>query len=124
MPVFTFGTYYTAADAEIPIPPDFAAISGNASAGSQAEADHPENGLAWYCEGNEERGPEPGRMPTKACEQYLRFSFLFPNCVNPDDVSEYAFSDSSTNTCPEGMRRMPQLRVSSRYGTRVVPREG
>ena len=124
VPVFTFGTYYTAAYAEIPIPPDFAALSGNASAKTQAEADHPENGLAWYCEETEQPEPEPGMMPTKTCQQHLRFSLLFPNCVNPDDISEYAFSDSSTNRCPEGMKRMPQLRISSRYDTRAVAPDG
>lgn len=124
MPFFSFGTYYTAAYAEIPIPPNFSMISGNASAQPGTEPDQPENGLEWYCEESDEREPEFGKMPTKSCEQHLRFSLLFPNCVDPDDITNYAFSDSATNSCPEGMRRMPQLRISSRYDTRAVAPDG
>lgn len=124
MPFFSFGTYYTAAYAEIPIPLDFAMISGNASAQTQAEADHSENGLEWYCEESDEREPELGKMPTKSCQQHLRFSLLFPNCVNPDDITQYGFSDSATNSCPEGMKRMPQLRISSRYNTKSMAPNG
>jgi hypothetical protein len=123
--LFTFGTYYTAAYSEIPIPPNFAAISGKASAQTQAEADHPENGLSWYCEESEGvYEPDRARMPTKACQQHLRFSLLFPNCVNPDDITEYDFSDSTTNSCPSGMKRMPQLRFSARYDTKSVAPNG
>lgn len=125
VPVFTFGTYYTAAYAEIPIPPNFSMISGKATATTQAEADDPENGLEWYCEETPDvHEPEAAKMPTKTCQQHLRFSLLFPNCVNPDNIAEYAFSDSATNKCPEGMKRMPQLRYSARYDTKAVAPNG
>ncbi|KAF3154392.1 hypothetical protein TWF569_000368 [Orbilia oligospora] len=123
--LFTFGTYYTTAYAEIPIPKNFSMISGKASAKTQAEADHPENGLQWYCE--ESPGvlePDAAKMPTKACQQHLRFSLLFPNCVDPNNISIYGFSDSSTNKCPEGMKRMPQLRYSARYDTKKAAPNG
>ncbi|KAI9172845.1 hypothetical protein HJFPF1_02359 [Paramyrothecium foliicola] len=125
VPIFTFGTYYTAAYSEIPIPQDFSMVSGLASAQSQAEADHPENKLGWYCEETPDvYESEKGAMPTKACQQHLRFTLLFPNCVNPGNASEYGFSDSSTNQCPSGMKRMPQLRYSARYDTKSVAPNG
>jgi hypothetical protein len=125
VPVFTFGTYYTAAYSEIPVPPNFSMISGKASAQTQADAAHPENRLGWYCE--ETPGvyeSEQAKMPTKACQQHLRFTLLFPNCVNPENISEYAFSDSTTNKCPSGMKRMPQLRYSARYDVKKVAPNG
>lgn len=98
-------------------------ISKNDSTQTQAEADHPENGLEWYCEESDEREPELGKIPTKSCKQRLRFSLLFPNCVNLEGIAQYAFSDSTTNSCPEGMKRMPQLRIS-RYDTKSVAPDG
>ena len=100
-------------------------ISGKATAKTQAEADHPENGLVWYCEETPDQfEPEVAKMPTRACRQHMRFSLLFPNCVNPDDITEYAFSNSATNKCPEGMKRMPQLRFSARYDTNAMAPNG
>lgn len=122
MPIFRFSTYYTNAFAEIAIPQDFAMITGNASAQSQAEADHAYNGLEWFCEGSDAREPDIAKFPTSTCEQHLQVSLRFPNCVNPDDLSEYDWSDTSTNKCPGGMKAIPQLRYAARYDTAsVVP---
>ncbi|KNB19429.1 hypothetical protein FOXG_16780 [Fusarium oxysporum f. sp. lycopersici 4287] len=102
VPVFYFSTYYTNAFAEISIPQDFAMISGNASAQTQAEADHPSNGLEWFLRG---------------------VSLRFPNCVNLDNLAEYDWSDDS-NKCPESMKAIPQLRYAARYDTKAVVPNG
>ncbi|KAJ9413189.1 hypothetical protein FOXG_16768 [Fusarium oxysporum f. sp. lycopersici 4287] len=119
VPVFRFSTYYTNAFAEMAIPQDFAMISGNASAQTQAEADHPSNGLEWFCEGSDERESDIAKFPTSTCDQHLQVSLRFPNCVNPDNLAEYDWSDDS-NKCPEGMKTIPQLRYAARYDTNAV----
>lgn len=119
MPVFRFSTYYTNAFAEIAIPQDFAMISGNASAQTQAEADHLSNGLEWFCEGSDQRESDIAKFPTSTCDQHLQVSLRFPNCVNPDNLAEYDWSDDS-NKCPEGMKAIPQIRYAARYDTNAV----
>lgn len=123
VPVFRFSTYYTNAFAEIAIPQDFSMISGDASAQTQAEADHPSNGLEWFCEGSDERESDIAKFPTSTCDQHLQVSLRFPNCVNPDNLAEYDWSDDS-NKCPEGMKAIPQLRYAARYDTKAVVPDG
>jgi hypothetical protein len=98
-------------------------ISGNASATSQSAADHPYNDLEWFCEGSEERETDIAKMPTSTCDQHLQVNLRFPQCVNPDDHSEYDFADES-ETCPEGMVAIPQLRYRVLYDTKSVAPEG
>ncbi|KAH1786496.1 hypothetical protein KXX35_004276 [Aspergillus fumigatus] len=121
--IFRFSTYYTNSYSDSAIPQDFAMISGNASAHSQAEADHPYNGLEWFCEGSSERESDIAKLPTSTCDQHLQLNLLFPQCFNPDDHSEYDFADES-NTCPEGMLQMPQLRYRVQYDTKSVAPDG
>ncbi|KAI3551874.1 hypothetical protein CSPX01_00550 [Colletotrichum filicis] len=123
VPVFRFSTYYTNAFAEIAIPQDFAMISGNASAQTQSEADHPSNGLEWFCEGSNVRESDIAKFPTSTCDQHLQVSLRFPNCVNPDNLAAYDWSDES-NKCPEGMKAIPQLRYAARYNTKAVVPDG
>lgn len=121
--IFRFSTYYTNSYSDSAIPQDFAMISGNASAHSQAEADHPYNGLEWFCEGSSERESDIAKLPTSTCDQHLQLNLLFPQCFNPDDHSQYDFADES-NTCPEGMLQMPQLRYRVQYDTKSVAPDG
>ncbi|KAL2800854.1 hypothetical protein BJX66DRAFT_348765 [Aspergillus keveii] len=123
VPIFRFSTYYTNSFATAAIPQDLAMISGNASATSQSAADHPYNDLEWFCEGSEERETDIAKMPTSTCDQHLQVNLRFPQCVNPDDHSEYDFADES-ETCPEGMVAIPQLRYRVLYDTKSVAPEG
>ncbi|KAL0929745.1 uncharacterized protein CTRU02_215388 [Colletotrichum truncatum] len=123
IPIFRLSTYYTNAFSEIAIPQNFAMIAGNASAQTQAEADHPYNNLEWFCEGTDERESEISKFPTSTCSKNLQVSLRFPNCVNPDNLLQYDFSDNSEK-CPEGMKRFPQLRYAVKYQTSKVVPEG
>lgn len=98
-------------------------VSGNASAQTQAAADHPANALEWFCEGSDERESDIAKFPTTICDQHLQVSLRFPNCVNPENLAEYDFSNDS-GQCPDGMKMMPQLRYAARYDTKSVVPDG
>ncbi|KAI8261327.1 hypothetical protein K4K58_001389 [Colletotrichum sp. SAR11_239] len=103
VPVFRFSTYYVNAAAEIPIPIDFAMISGNATAQTQIEADlQQSNNLEWFCEGSDERESDIAKFPTSTCDQHLKI-----------------FAEAS-GKCPEGMKAIPQLRFGVWYDTKSV----
>ncbi|RDW86633.1 DUF1996 domain-containing protein [Aspergillus mulundensis] len=123
VPIFKFSTYYTNAFATSPIPQDFAMLSGNASATTQAEADNPYNNMEWFCEGSDARESNVAQMPSSTCDQHLQVNLVFPQCVNPDDHSDYDFADDS-QACPEGMVSIPQLRYRVLYDTRSVAPSG
>ncbi|RAH75418.1 DUF1996 domain-containing protein [Aspergillus aculeatinus CBS 121060] len=123
VPIFKFSTYYTNSYSAIAIPQDLAMISGNASAKTQAEADHPYNDLEWFCEGSDEREADVARMPTSTCSQHLQVNLVFPSCVDPANIAEYDFPDDS-HTCPEGMSSFPQLRYRVLYDTKKVAPDG
>ncbi|KNG87275.1 hypothetical protein ANOM_004951 [Aspergillus nomiae NRRL 13137] len=123
VPIFRFSTYYVNSFSDFAIPQDFAMISGNASAKTQAEADNPYNDLEWFCEGSDERETDIAKMPTSTCDQHLQSNLVFPNCVNPDNIAEYDFSDES-NKCPDGMKQIPQLRYRVLYDTKSVAPNG
>lgn len=95
VPVFRFSSYYVNAFAEIPILVNFAMISGNASAQTQGNADfqHPNN-FEWFCEDSVERESDITKFPTSTRDQNLKFSLVFPNCVNPNDILQHNFSDA------------------------------
>jgi hypothetical protein len=48
----------------------------------------------------------------------------FPNCVNPNDVTKYAYTQENGGKCPNRMRRMPALRFSMRYDTKKAIPQG
>ncbi|PSN59435.1 hypothetical protein BS50DRAFT_508406, partial [Corynespora cassiicola Philippines] len=124
VPVFRFSRYYVNAFAEILIPLDSAIIYGCASAQTQAEADlQPSNNLEWFCEGSDERESEIAKFPTSTCDQNLKLSLVFPNCVDPDDISQYHFGDASEK-CPEGMKAIPQFRYGVWYDTKSIAPNG
>ncbi|KAL4733250.1 hypothetical protein BDV11DRAFT_90820 [Aspergillus similis] len=119
VPIFRFSTYYTNAFSSVAIPQDLAIISGNASATTQAEADHPYNDLEWSCEGADEREADIAKMPTSTCDQHLQVNLRFPQCINPDNHAEYDFADDDEN-CPDRMVAVPQLRYRVLYDTKLV----
>lgn len=123
VPIFRFTSYYTNSFSELAIPQNFAMISGNASAKTQAEADSPSNDLEWFCEGSDEREADVAKMPTSTCDQHLQSNLVFPNCVNPDNIAEYDFADDA-NKCPDGMKQIPQLRYRVLYDTKSVAPDG
>ncbi|KAL4996645.1 hypothetical protein BDV10DRAFT_202250 [Aspergillus recurvatus] len=122
VPIFRFSTYYTNGFS-VAIPQDFAIISGNASATTQAEADHPYNDLEWFCEGSDEREADIAKMPTSTCDQHLQVNLRFPQCINPDNHAEYDFAGDDEN-CPDGMVVIPQLRYRVLYDTKLVAPNG
>ncbi|KAL2846923.1 hypothetical protein BJY01DRAFT_246986 [Aspergillus pseudoustus] len=123
VPIFKFSTYYTNSFSTAAIPQDFAMISGNASAKTQAEADNPYNDLEWFFEGSDEREADVAKMPTSTCDQHLQVNLVFPQCVNADDHGEYDFADESEK-CPDGMVAIPQLRYRVLYDTKSVAPQG
>lgn len=118
-----FSTYYENINqAEIPFPQDFAAITGDA--GATKESDLDENvGLNWWCEGGPEEEKESGKFPTQTCNAHLQTTFYFPDCVDPDNITSYAYNDRSygnANYCPDNMKRIPRVRFSIRYDLRSI----
>lgn len=122
----TFKTYYENIDrAEIPFPKDLYMVAGNASAKSQADVDEKNNMITWWCDGNgpEDRNIRPrAALPLSTCSAHLQAILRFPDCVNPNKVTDYAYAGSKG--CPAGMKRMPSLRFSVRYNTRSAIPQG
>ncbi|KAG9230199.1 hypothetical protein BJ875DRAFT_546372 [Amylocarpus encephaloides] len=115
----TFKTYYEKIDrAEIPFPPNLSMVAGNASAKSQNDIDESLNAITWWCDaGPEDRSTRPrATFPRVTCTAHMQVILRFPDCVNPADVSKYAYAGS--RGCPSGMKRIPSLRFSVRYDTR------
>lgn len=116
----SFKAYYNnIGDAEMTFPQDFKVVAGNASARSQEDVE-PLSTMSWWCEYGPESGPkDEGAFPTQSCELgRLQTILRFQDCINPD-THEAAYSGRhnlpNTNRCPEGMKRIPQLRFSVRY---------
>jgi hypothetical protein len=114
----TFKTYYENIDrAEIPFPKDFHMIAGNASAKSQSDIDEKVTMITWWCDGNgpEDRDKRPrAAFPLSTCSAHLQGILRFPDCVNPNKITEYAYAAANGGKCPAGMKRMPSLRFSVR----------
>lgn len=124
-----FSTYYeNVLYAEIPFPQDFAAIAGNAGATSQVDVDSDNNLMSWWCENDPaEEGKDGAKFPSKTCSTHLQTILRFPDCVNPSNLTAYAYSSGSygnDNYCPTGMKRIPQLRFSVRYDLRKIIPDG
>lgn len=128
VPIFRFSTYYqNAGYAEIPFPNDVGLIAGNASAQTQAGADHEFNLLSWWCETDATENKDAGKFPTKPCSTHLQTQLRFPDCVKTDTLDAYEYSTGAWGTknyCPEGMSRIPQLRFSIRYDLRKIIPDG
>ncbi|KAF2177153.1 hypothetical protein K469DRAFT_810039 [Zopfia rhizophila CBS 207.26] len=112
----TFKTYYEQIDhAEIPFPKDLYMVAGNASATSQADVNEKTTMITWWCDGN---GPED------PCTAHMQAILAFPDCVNPNKLTEYMYAAANGGRCPSGMKRLPRLRFSVRYDTRRAIPQG
>lgn len=121
MKPYRFSTYYNNINyAEIPFPQDMYAIAGNAAARDQSGVDEANNGMNWFCEGDPSEDKDGGRFPSKTCSTHLQTILRFPDCINPNDLSEPAVY----SPCPENMLRIPELRYSIRYDLRKIIPDG
>ncbi|KAL4876725.1 hypothetical protein BJY04DRAFT_210375 [Aspergillus karnatakaensis] len=123
-----FKAYYHGMDAaEIPFPTDFKAIAGNASASTAEEIDELWT-MSWWCEYGPETSPDANGFPDSGCNiGRLQTQLRFPDCVDTETL-EYDYSSrawlKNTNRCPDGMKRIPQLRFSVRFDTTEVLPDG
>ncbi|KAL4949283.1 hypothetical protein BDW69DRAFT_174804 [Aspergillus filifer] len=113
--------------AEIPFPTDFKAIAGNASASTAEEVDELWT-MSWWCEYGPESTPDVNGFPGSGCNLgRLQVQLRFPDCVDTDTLA-YGYSSrawlKNTNRCPDGMKRIPQLRFSVRFDHSAVLPEG
>ncbi|KAJ4010946.1 hypothetical protein NW752_007515 [Fusarium irregulare] len=132
VPISRFSAYYVSIEnAEVAIPQDYKAVSGNASATSN-EGVEPLAGIQWFCEfgGDKNEVKDRAAFPTKGCGR-LQNILLFHDCVNEKTLdSTYSGTHHWTKTfrpknrCPAGMKRMPQLRFSIRYDLRDIFSDG
>ncbi|KAI0118047.1 hypothetical protein F4776DRAFT_263351 [Hypoxylon sp. NC0597] len=124
----TFKTYYEQIDhAEIPFPNDFHAVAGNASAKSQADIDEKVTAITWWCDGNgpEDRNSRPrAAFPRSTCSAHMQAIVRFPDCVDPNKITDYTYAALHGGRCPPNMKRMPSLRFSVRYDTRKAIPQG
>ncbi|KAL0942012.1 putative short-chain dehydrogenase [Colletotrichum truncatum] len=133
-PIFRFSAYYVSIEkAEVAIPQNYKAVVGNAEGKSQDDVE-PLAGIQWFCDhggqGTNE-GKNAAEFPSKGCPAHLQTILLFHDCVN-ESTLESTYSGvhhwtkffKPANRCPEGMKRMPQLRFSIRYDLRKVLPDG
>lgn len=124
----TFKTYYEQIDhAEIPFPNDFHAVAGNASAVSQADIDEKVTAITWWCDGAgpEDRNTRPrAAFPRSTCSAHMQAIVRFPDCVDPNKITDYTYAALHGGSCPSNMKRMPSLRFSVRYDTRKAIPQG
>jgi hypothetical protein len=124
----TFKTYYEQIDhAEIPFPKDLYMVAGNASAKSQADINEKTTMITWWCDGNgpEDRNSRPrAAFPRQTCSAHMQAILAFPDCVNPNRLTEYTYAALTGGRCPSGMKRLPRLRFSVRYNTRAAIPQG
>ncbi|KAH6625650.1 hypothetical protein C7974DRAFT_204806 [Boeremia exigua] len=127
VPIYRFSSYYqNSGYAEAAFPADTGLIAGNASAHTQAAADHKYNLLEWWCEMDESEAKDAGKFPTKTCSTHLQVQLRFPDCYSSETL-KYEYSEvawGNANRCPDGMKRIPQLRFSIRYDLRKALPEG
>ncbi len=77
--------------------------------------------MSWWCEYGPETTPDSNGWPDAGCELgRLQTQLRFPDCVNPDTLDSGYSSRAwleNPNRCPDGMKRIPQLRFSVRFDT-------
>lgn len=130
-PFSRFSAYYVdIQNAEVAIPQDYQTVAGNSAATKQSDVEELA-GISWFCEGDPSEDKDAAAFPTTTCSTHLQALLLFHNCVD-EDTLESAYSGTqnwnstykATNRCPEGMKRMPQLRFSIRYDLRKTIPDG
>lgn len=77
--------------------------------------------MSWWCEYGPETTADSNGWPDSGCEiGRLQTQLRFPDCVNTDTLDS-AYSSrawlQNDNRCPDGMKRIPQLRFSVRFDT-------
>ena len=85
------------------------------------------SGVTWFCEGDASETKEEAAFPSTTCSTHLQTLLLLHDYVN-EGTLESAYSGTqnwnatfkAANRCPEGMKRMPQLRFSIRYDLGTV----
>ncbi|KAL5044406.1 hypothetical protein BDW71DRAFT_215759 [Aspergillus fruticulosus] len=123
-----FKAYYHNMDsAEIAFPTDFKAVAGNASASTAEEVDELWT-MSWWCEYGPESTPDINGFPSSGCNLgRLQVQLRFPDCVNTATL-DHGYSSrawlKNTNRCPDGMKRIPQLRFSVRFDHSAVLPDG
>ncbi|KXJ85222.1 hypothetical protein Micbo1qcDRAFT_222001, partial [Microdochium bolleyi] len=122
--IFRFSAYYVVIEAaEVPIPQNFRAVAGKATAKSKADIE-PLSGLQIFCEG-ETVAVDDSMFPVSTCATHLQTLLLFHDCVD-EATLQSAYSGTHNwsgtfrpaNRCPQGMKRIPQLRFSIRFDLR------
>ncbi|ROV92431.1 hypothetical protein VPNG_09595 [Cytospora leucostoma] len=125
VPIGRFTAYYNlgASEAEVAIPQNLNMTAGSATAQTSSEmsANAPNAGVEWFCEDDDAPADkDAAAFPTSTCSTYLQTLLYFPDCVD-EDTLETEYTDRSygtSNWCPAGYSRMPQLRFSIRYDLR------
>jgi hypothetical protein len=114
MGMFRFSAYYNLGEveAEVAIPQNLKMVVGVATATTPDKMDAAAK-ATWGCE-SEDVPLDKNGFPSKTCSTHVQQLLFFPQCVNTETL-ETAYAD---RTCPEGMKRMPQLRFSIRWDAR------
>ena len=55
---------------------------------------------------------------------HARAVMQFPDCVDPDKITDYTYAALHGGRCPANMKRLPRLRFSIRYNTRKAIPQG
>lgn len=127
MSISRFSAYYNLGEtpAEVAIPQDLKMLAGDASATTASESPADAK-VEWFCEGDSGIEADENGFPSSTCSTHLQTLLYFPQCVD-ESTLEVAYKDRSlgtTNWCPEGYSRMPQLRFSIRYDLRKALSDG
>jgi hypothetical protein len=83
--------------------------------------------ITWWCDGNgpEDRTTRPrAAFPRKTCSAHMQAILRFPDCVDPNKITDYTYAAAHGGKCPPNMKRMPSLRFSVRYDTRKAIPQG
>ncbi|KAL0942172.1 short-chain dehydrogenase [Colletotrichum truncatum] len=102
--------------AEVPIPPNFNVVAGNAEAKTEKDLIEGSD-IAWLCQNQkfDAGGKANSQFPQSTCSTSLQSVLWFPDCVDSKTLKS---AYSNKGSCPDGMKRMPQLRFSIRYDTK------
>ncbi|KAM0323914.1 hypothetical protein ACHAQA_008495 [Verticillium albo-atrum] len=104
---------------DVRIPDDYSVLAGNPDATSVDDLIKGTD-VTWLCQSQDfdAGGKAHSDFPQKTCSTSLQAVLWFPDCINPEDNSQTAYSKANSGACPTGMVSFPQLRFSIRYDTR------
>ncbi|KAF2685472.1 hypothetical protein K458DRAFT_337614 [Lentithecium fluviatile CBS 122367] len=109
-----FSAYYNLgeSEAEVAIPQNLKLVAGVATATTKEGMDASAK-ATWGCE-SQDVALDSNGFPSSTCNTHVQQLLYFPQCVNTETL-ETAYAD---RTCPDGFKRMPQLRFSIRWDLR------